>query len=297
MLAISQSGTTYHYMNWIPSESGPLVTHYGSIEKDLENPDKIDAHYLDVFKSILNSIDIDEAICTFSLDSDDVLFSTCYLEKNTPDMLEWHLSQSIDEKLNKVVDFYHYNFTLESQHILNIAVPKFIRNSFQKNMNILQSKLNGIGIGIFSAEVGARQWMGADKLSSYLIWKVGKKKNDQFLYIKNGELVAYFSHHRTPSGGKLNWCFGDDKAIEKILDDLMQVQSAKTDKFKSIDQVYIYTNNGSIKDVKLFNSMGIDNLNLLNPLNILSTAMDKSVNEYDSLGLAETGNSFGGVDV
>ena len=51
MLAISQSGTTFHYMNWIPSESGPLVTHYGSIDKDLENPDKIDDHYLDVFES------------------------------------------------------------------------------------------------------------------------------------------------------------------------------------------------------------------------------------------------------
>ena len=50
MLAISQSGTTFHYMNWIPSESGPLVTHYGSIDKDLENPDKIDDHYLDVFE-------------------------------------------------------------------------------------------------------------------------------------------------------------------------------------------------------------------------------------------------------
>ena len=297
MLAISQSGTTFHYMNWIPSESGPLVTHYGSIDKDLENPDKIDDHYLDIFESIFNSIDIDEAICTFSLDSDDVLFSTCYLEKNTPDMLEWHLSQSIDQKLNKVVDFYHYNFTLESQQILNIAVPKFIRNSFKKNMNILQSKLNGIGIGIFSAEVGARQWMNADKLTSYLIWKVGKKKDDQFLYLKNGELIAYFSYYRTPSGGKLNWCFGDDRSIGKIIDDLIQVQDAKTDKFKSVDQVYMYTNNGSIKDVKFFNSMGIDNLNLLNPLNVLSTALDENINEYDSLGLAETGNSFGGVDV
>ena len=87
MLAISQSGTTFHYMNWIPSESGPLVTHYGSIDRNLENPDKIDDHYLDVFESILNSIDIDESICTFSLDSDDVLFSTCYIEKNTPDQI------------------------------------------------------------------------------------------------------------------------------------------------------------------------------------------------------------------
>ena len=79
MLAISQSGTTYHYMHWIPSEAGPLVTHYGYIEKNLENPDKISDHYLDVFDTIFNSLDIDDAICTFSLDSENVLFSTCFI--------------------------------------------------------------------------------------------------------------------------------------------------------------------------------------------------------------------------
>ncbi len=297
MLAISQSGIKFHYLNWIPSESGPLVTHYGSIDKNLENPDKIEDHYLDVFDTILNTIDIDEAICTFSLDSEDVLFSSCYIENKNYDMVEWHLSQSIEPKLKKIIDFYHYSFTPESQQILNIGVPKFIRNSFKKNINILKSKLNGIGIGIFSAEVGARQWMKADKLNSYLIWKVGNKKNDQFLYIKNGELSSYFSYHRTPSGGKLNWCFGDQVYVKKIIEDILNIQSSKSDKFKSVDQVYIYTTDGSIKDVKSFNTMGINNLILLNPLNILTTSLDANVNEYQSIFLAETGNSFGGVDV
>ncbi|SVD66358.1 uncharacterized protein METZ01_LOCUS419212, partial [marine metagenome] len=31
MLAIAQSQSTYHYLNWIPSEQGPLVTHHGSV--------------------------------------------------------------------------------------------------------------------------------------------------------------------------------------------------------------------------------------------------------------------------
>ena len=48
MLAISQSGATYNYLNWIPSESGPLVTHHGSIQKELANPDRIDEHYYEI---------------------------------------------------------------------------------------------------------------------------------------------------------------------------------------------------------------------------------------------------------
>ena len=284
-------------MNWIPSEAGPLVTHHGSIEKNLENPDKISDHYLDVFDTIFNSLDIDEAICTFSLDSENVLFSTCFIERNNSEMLDWHLNQATDAKLKKIVEYYHYNFTSESQQILNIAVPKTIRVSFKKNMHILKSKLNGISIGIFSAEVGARQWMHADKLQSYLIWKIGKKKIDQFLYIKNGELVSYFSYHRSPSGGSLNWCFGDYKSTQFIIDDIKKVQEKKRKIFKSSEQVYVYTSDGSSRDVKSFYGMDIKNLTLLNPLNILSSTSNKKNNEFNSLALAETGNSFEGIDV
>ena len=37
MLAISQSGENYYYLNWVPSEAGPMVTQHGSIKKTLEN--------------------------------------------------------------------------------------------------------------------------------------------------------------------------------------------------------------------------------------------------------------------
>ena len=36
MLAIAQSGNKYHYLNWIPSESGPLVTHFGNVIKEID---------------------------------------------------------------------------------------------------------------------------------------------------------------------------------------------------------------------------------------------------------------------
>ena len=46
MLAISQSGENYYYLNWVPSEAGPMVTQHGSIKKELKNPDKIARLYL-----------------------------------------------------------------------------------------------------------------------------------------------------------------------------------------------------------------------------------------------------------
>ena len=110
MLAISQSGENYYYLNWVPSEAGPMVTQHGFIKKELENPDKIDEHYYEVLDEIFSNVKNDNPICTFSLDSSNVLFSTCYAENNSEEMINWHLKQSRDEALNKIVDYYHYFF-------------------------------------------------------------------------------------------------------------------------------------------------------------------------------------------
>ena len=56
MLAISQSGENYYYLNWVPSEAGPMVTQHGSIKKELENPDKIDEHYYEVLDEIFSNV-------------------------------------------------------------------------------------------------------------------------------------------------------------------------------------------------------------------------------------------------
>ena len=297
MLAISQSGTTYHYLNWIPSERGPLVTQHGSIRKEVENPDHIDQYYYDVLDEIFSNVNNGDPICTFSLDRNHVLFSTCFAEENNPELIDWHLTQVQDEKLNEVIDYYHYPMAQESGKMLNIGVPKNIRQAFQANMRLLKSKLNGISVGIFSAETGARQWMQADKQESYLIWKIGKKKMDELLLIRNGEMVTYFSFHRSGKKGKMMWQFGDGHVAETIIQDILDVQNEKPKKFTSAKQVFIYTSDGSIKDVKFFHQMKIENLALLNPLSVLESTKDEKIHKYNTLPLAETGNAFGGVDV
>ena len=297
MLAISQSGFTYHYLNWVPSERGPLVTHYGSIQKEMENPEHIKQYYFDILDEILSVVNNGEPIFTFSLDRNHVLFSTCFAEDNNQELIDWHLTQTHDDQLNSIMDFYHYPMSSKSHKMLNIGVPKNIRQSFQANMSLLKSKLNGLSVGIFSAATGARQWMQAEKYKSYLIWKIGKKKIDEFLFILNGEMVTYFSFHRSGEKGKMMWQFGDSDVADSIVQDILKVQNEKSKKVTTAEQVYIYTSDGSIKDVKYFHQMKIENLTLLNPLSVIESTKEDKIHEYNTLPLAETGNAFGGVDV
>ena len=297
MLAISQSGFTYHYLNWVPSERGPLVTHYGSIQKEMENPEHIEQYYFDILDEILSVVNNGEPIFTFSLDRNHVLFSTCFAEDNNQELIDWHLTQTCDDQLNSIMDFYHYPMSSKSHKMLNIGVPKNIRQSFQANMSLLKSKLNGLSVGIFSAATGARQWMQAEKYESYLIWKIGKKKIDEFLFIRDGEMATYFSFHRFGEKGKMMWQFGDSDVAGSIVQDILKVQNEKSNKLTTAEQVYIYTSDGSIKEVKSFHQMKIENLTLLNPLSVIESTKEEKIHEYNTLPLAETGNAFGGVDV
>jgi len=139
--------------------------------------------------------------------------------------------------------------------------------------------------------------MHAHKYDSYLIWKIGKKKNDELLYINNEKLTSYFSFHRSEKKSKMNWQFGDKDIAENICKDIIKIQNKSSKKFKFVKQVYLYTTDGNMKDVKFFHKLEIENLTLLNPLLVLETTEEERVQEYNTLALAETGNSFGGIDV
>ena len=123
------------------------------------------------------------------------------------------------------------------------------------------------------------------------------KKIDEFLFIRDGEMATYYSFHRSGEKGKMMWQFGDSDVADSIVQDILKVQNKKSKKFTSAEQFFIYTSDGSIKDVKSFHQMNIENLTLLNPLSILESTKEEKIHEYNTLPLAETGNAFGGVDV
>ena len=129
------------------------------------------------------------------------------------------------------------------------------------------------------------------------VLEIGKKKIDELLFIRDSEIVTYFSFHRSGEKGKMIWQFGDGNIAESIVQDILKVQNEKYKKLTSVGQVFIYTSDGNVKDVKSFHQLKIENLTLLNPLSVLESTKDEKIHEYNTLPLAETGNAFGGVDV
>ena len=296
MLAIAQSGYKYHYLNWIPSESGPMVTHYGIISKEIEDPEKFTQHHYEILAEIILTIENEEPICTYSLDMKNFIFSTCYADTDNPNLISWYQRQIKDEILTDIMDYYYYPIHNGSSQLFSIAVPTMIRRSFQDNMRRLKARLNGISTGIFSAENGARNWFHADKLDSYLIWKI-EKKMDEILYINNNQLMNYFSITRTSKKVNINWQFGNKDAIDMICQYIEHLGNNKNHSQVPASKIFIYTCNGKIQDVRDLHKKGMKNMILLNPLNVLKMTEEEKVNVYATLPLAETGNAFGKIDV
>ena len=294
MLAVAESGQSYFYLNWVPSENGPLVSNFGKIDKN-DKIENIDEFYYDIFFDLLKYKVEEESICTFSLDSKNILFSTCSMDEINDSIIDWHIDQCLDKNQRTMIDFYHYPMHKQTKKVLNIGIPKVIRDSFHLNMRLLKSRLNGLSVGIFSAEVGARKWMFADKNQSYIIWKTGKNKNDEILYINDGELHNYFGFNRKLNQARILWNFGCYKTANKIVTEINKIYEIK--RIKSAEHVYLYTSNGSINEVKKIHNLKINNLTLLNPLEVLNKSSDKKYNKYSTLALAETGNAFRGIDV
>ena len=89
MLAIAQSGDIYHYLNWIPSESGPMVTHYGKINKEIKDSDNFRQQHYEILSEIISTIDNEEPICSYSLDRNNLIFSTSYTDVNNQDLFNY----------------------------------------------------------------------------------------------------------------------------------------------------------------------------------------------------------------
>lgn len=297
MIAIAQSGHNYHYLNWIASEVGPIVTNYGKIIKAIDNVEEFKKKHYEILSEIKSILNNEESIFTYSLDKNDLIISTCYKDDNNPDLNSWYNMQYKDEAVNSAMDYYHYPMSTDTCQLLSIAIPKVIRESIKDNILLLKARINNISTGIFSAENGARYWFRADKLKNYLIWKVGKKKNDELLYIKNNQLESYFSISRTIKKIKINWQFGNQEATQLIYKYIESLIIGTRNIQRPIVKIFLYTCEAKIQDVKDIAKKDIEDIILLNPLSVLEMSEKEKINIYETLYLAETGNAFGYVDV
>jgi len=298
LLAIAQISDTFHYLHWIPSDRGPLVTGFGEISIkpiSLNAPGFIDQ----LIQSILQKLNLELPVFTLTLDTRGVLFSQTYIHSDfsPEDLIKWQLNQFSDERFQKSYRQISYPLAEQTETLLNIHVPEKLLHSLDVTMKKIYGEMRSVSVNIFSAEIGARYWMGASEFSSYIIWRMGKYNSDHLLVVKNNELLAFCHSKRSTNNVKKMIMVGDETVIDSFFEDLNRFHLESLEHFTAAQMVFVYQGEGRNTELKKICESGIDNIRLLNPLSVLTCEDVPKANLYLTSHLAETGVSFRGIDV
>ena len=107
MIAISQSADKFYYLNWIPSESGLVITKYGDIKSNDFDFLKDGHNFNEILGQIIKDVNVDEPVLSLTLDKNNFIFSSSYINKNDSDLFDWYKMKMEDSLLNEKMDFYY----------------------------------------------------------------------------------------------------------------------------------------------------------------------------------------------
>ena len=181
--------------------------------------------------------------------------------------------------------------------LLNIHLNKELKSRIVDSIEDINGELRAINIGIFSAEIGARQWFHANQLESYAVWKMGKNHIDQFLVVKNGKIQSFIIFKRLKDSMKILNIIGISPLIEDLLKQIKLSIYGNVDKITSIEKVFVYSSEINTKGLKNIIQSNIENITLLNPFAVLDNSNNEKINPFKGAAYAEMGVGFRGIDV
>jgi len=277
----------------VPSEGGPLISNFGRIKSTNDFNFK-NGNFTDILKHILNESQEELPRIQLSLDYNNIFLSqTNY---NSEDFISWQKSQISDSEFGTIFHTYSFPFSNENT-LLNIHFSKELKTSIVNSIQDVYGELRTINIGIFSAEIGARQWFHANQLESYVIWKLGKNHVDQLLIVRGGEFQSLVTLKRLNSSVKVLNVIGASTLMDKIVEQINTWSNNDLDEFIHIERVFIYSSEPNSKDLKSVLESEISNVILLNPFEVLDKTTKEKVNPLKGATYAETGVGFRGIDV
>jgi len=291
LIAISQTEKHFKYIIWIPTESGPLITNFGEVNPP-ENFDISKGQLSHVLEEIASSALNLLPQFQISLDFNNVFVSENLL--NFDDYVQWKDEQSFNSDFKQLYDTYSYPF---SKSLLNVHIKKSIKKGIIDSIQDTNGELRSLGLGIFSAEIGARQWFQASKIDSYAIWRIGRNHLDQLLIVKNGEFDSLVTFKRLKKTIKQKHHLGSTFLSNNLLKEIQSSFINELEKFNSVECVYVYSCENNSKNLKHVLDFDINNVILLNPFDVIDVSSNQSVKPLKGATFAETGIGFRRVDV
>ena len=229
-----------------------------------------------------------------SLDNQNIFISnTDFISK---EFIDWQNTQNSDPEFELLYHRFSYPF-LNNSVLLNIHLNKELKSRIIDSIRDVNGELRAINIGIFSAEIGARQWFHANQLQSYAIWKMGKNHVDQLLIVKGGEFQSLISFKRLKNSVKLLNVVGSSQLVNKLIKQIETWINGDLEEFIHIDRLFAYSSEMNAKDLKKLIDAKINNVTLLNLFEVLDISTEEKMNPIKGATFAEMGVGFRGIDV
>ena len=293
MITLSQSGKYFQYLEWIPSEGGPLIIRFGQIKSPQDFSFK-NGNFTSILEQIIYESSETSPRFQLSLDNQNIFIS--HTHYNSSSFIEWQKYQISDPEFENLYDTFSFPFS-NNNSLLNIHLCKELKTSIVNSIQDVSGELRTINIGIFSAEIGARQWFHAHQLESYAIWKMGKNHVDQLLIVKGGEFKSLVTFKRLKNTVKVLNLLGSSLLIEKLTLQIESWMSDGIDEFIHMEKVFVYSSELNAKDLKKMVESDISNVTLLNPFEVLDISSEEKINPLKGATFAEMGVGFRGIDV
>ena len=292
MISIIQNSINQGYLHWMLTESGPVIMNYGLIKHDK------DISFNHLYSSILNKVQDEEKIFSFSINSQSLLYNQSEnIYQEDVSYTNWIENEF---ELNKSdIKYKIYSYPFNRNKLLNVYYPENISNNIFEYVSSKNSSIKSISAGIFSAESACRVWHKSklNQFKNYLVWK-SDSKYDQVLYIENNEFKVLLNFKTLKSKIEIIQSAGDSKDILKVKNAIEICLYTESKKNINVDCIFIYQINKINNKVKfLLNKSNIKNIFLLSPFEVFKSIDKPLENKYILSCFAESGNSFGAIDV
>lgn len=296
MLSISQSGNHFNYLNWIPTSSGPLINSAGSVSFDKPDLDSTQ-FYQNLFSSLIVKNNVKPPVISLSLDSTQVTFSETLLDQPDADksVLNWVSELNYDSKFKNKFYTYSYPVNEENRKVINIHYKKSRRDAVIGAVKNAGYDLRYLSIGIFSAEQCARYCYNAEKLGSYLIWRIGSYHQNQVLLVREGKLKSLIFFKQLENSFSLQNFYGSRILTDELFSQLEQCKNHDLSNLVLPERIFIYSATGTSADFNDYIQSKVNRVCHLNPLEKIKTNVEKKSSL--NFKFAESGPVFRGLDV
>jgi len=292
LISVINNSINLCYIHWVSTESGPMIMNYGLFNNRKHR------FFKNLNTSTLSKINDEERMFSFSLDSQRLLYN----QSNQLYTKDINYSNWINNEfeLNKMSTKYKvFSYPFNNTELFNIYYSENINQNIFEYVRSKNASIQSISPGIFAAESACRFWYKSklNKIKNYLVWR-SDSKYDQVLFVKDNQFKVLFSFRAFKSEIKIFKAVGNDEDVLKIKTNIETCLYDSKKGLADIEYIFIYQINQNHKKLKyLLNKNNIKNIYLLSPFEVFGSINKPNKNKYILSCFAESGNSFGGIDV